>query len=89
VAIQSLTVRFAIDRAGLVGADGAPMPESFDNAILGCLRPHMAPFDDATSGRDWRENDPAWVGRRADEASAVDRRSAPAAWMPTSCDDWF
>ena len=26
VAIQSLPVRFAIDRAGLVGADGAPMP---------------------------------------------------------------
>jgi hypothetical protein len=26
VAIQNLPVRFAIDRAGLVGADGAPTP---------------------------------------------------------------
>src|ERR1700731_2504516 len=32
VAIQSLPVRFAIDRAGLVGADGATHAGSFDNA---------------------------------------------------------
>src|SRR5467141_180361 len=37
VAIQSLPVRFAIDRAGLVGADGATHAGSFDNASLGCL----------------------------------------------------
>src|SRR6202795_3797794 len=37
VAIQSLAVRFAIDRAGLVGADGATHAGSFDNAYLGCL----------------------------------------------------
>jgi 1-deoxy-D-xylulose-5-phosphate synthase len=37
VAIQSLPVRFAIDRAGLVGADGATHAGSFDNAYLGCL----------------------------------------------------
>jgi 1-deoxy-D-xylulose-5-phosphate synthase len=30
-------VRFAIDRAGLVGADGATHAGSFDNAYLGCL----------------------------------------------------
>jgi 1-deoxy-D-xylulose-5-phosphate synthase len=37
VAIQSLPVRFAIDRAGLVGSDGATHAGSFDNAYLGCL----------------------------------------------------
>src|SRR3982075_2586596 len=37
VAIQSLPVRFAIDRAGLVGADGATHAGSVDNAYLGCL----------------------------------------------------
>jgi 1-deoxy-D-xylulose-5-phosphate synthase len=37
VAIQSLPVRFAIDRAGLVGADGATHHGAFDVAYLGCL----------------------------------------------------
>jgi len=37
VAIQRLPVRFAIDRAGLVGADGATHAGSFDVAYLGCL----------------------------------------------------
>jgi 1-deoxy-D-xylulose-5-phosphate synthase len=37
VALQSLPVRFAIDRAGLVGADGATHAGSFDIAYLGCL----------------------------------------------------
>jgi 1-deoxy-D-xylulose-5-phosphate synthase len=37
VAIQRLPVRFAIDRAGLVGADGATHAGSFDMAYLGCL----------------------------------------------------
>src|SRR5918912_614074 len=37
VAIQSLPVRFALDRAGLVGADGATHAGSFDIAYLGCL----------------------------------------------------
>jgi 1-deoxy-D-xylulose-5-phosphate synthase len=37
VAIQSLPVRFAIDRAGLVGADGPTHAGSFDIAFLGCL----------------------------------------------------
>ena len=37
VAIQSLPVRFAIDRAGLVGADGPTHAGSFDVAYLGCL----------------------------------------------------
>ena len=40
VAIQNLPVRFAIDRAGLVGADGATHAGSFDVAYLACL-PNM------------------------------------------------
>ena len=37
VAIQGLPVRFAIDRAGLVGADGATHAGSFDLVYLSCL----------------------------------------------------
>ena len=37
VALQRLPVRFAIDRAGLVGADGATHAGSFDVAYLGCV----------------------------------------------------
>ncbi|HEY9345820.1 MAG TPA: 1-deoxy-D-xylulose-5-phosphate synthase, partial [Inquilinus sp.] len=37
VAIQHLPVRFAIDRAGLVGADGATHAGAFDIPYLGCL----------------------------------------------------
>ncbi|MGA2637272.1 1-deoxy-D-xylulose-5-phosphate synthase [Methylocella sp.] len=40
VAIQNLPVRFAIDRAGLVGADGATHAGSFDVCFLGIL-PNM------------------------------------------------
>ena len=40
VAIQNLPVRFAIDRAGLVGADGATHAGSFDVSFLGIL-PNM------------------------------------------------
>ena len=37
VAVQRLPVRFAIDRAGLVGADGPTHAGSFDIAFLACL----------------------------------------------------
>jgi len=37
VAIQKLPVRFAMDRAGLVGADGPTHAGAFDVAYLGCL----------------------------------------------------
>ncbi len=37
VALQNLPVRFAMDRAGLVGADGQTHAGSFDIAYLGCL----------------------------------------------------
>ncbi|MBM3488450.1 MAG: 1-deoxy-D-xylulose-5-phosphate synthase [Alphaproteobacteria bacterium] len=49
VAIQSLPVRFAMDRAGLVGADGQTHAGSFDIAYLGCLPGFvlMAPSDEA------------------------------------------
>ncbi|MBL4619313.1 MAG: 1-deoxy-D-xylulose-5-phosphate synthase [Marinicaulis sp.] len=40
VAIQNLPVRFPMDRAGLVGSDGATHAGSFDVAYLGCL-PNM------------------------------------------------
>jgi 1-deoxy-D-xylulose-5-phosphate synthase len=40
VAIQNLPVRFALDRAGLVGADGPTHAGSFDVAYLGCV-PNM------------------------------------------------
>ena len=49
VAIQSLPVRFAIDRAGFVGADGSTHAGSFDTTYLATL-PNMvvmAPSDEA------------------------------------------
>jgi 1-deoxy-D-xylulose-5-phosphate synthase len=49
VAIQSLPVRFALDRAGLVGADGPTHAGSFDIGYLGALPGMvlMAPSDEA------------------------------------------
>lgn len=49
VAIQNLPVRFALDRAGLVGADGPTHAGSFDLAYLCCLPNFvvMAPGDEA------------------------------------------
>jgi 1-deoxy-D-xylulose-5-phosphate synthase len=49
VALQNLPVRFAMDRAGLVGADGATHCGSFDVTYMGCL-PNMvlmAPSNEA------------------------------------------
>ncbi len=48
VVLQKLPVRFGIDRAGLVGADGATHAGSFDLAYLGCLPGIvlMAPSDE-------------------------------------------
>ncbi|OAI29967.1 1-deoxy-D-xylulose-5-phosphate synthase [Methylosinus sp. R-45379] len=49
VAIQHLPVRFAIDRAGLVGADGPTHAGAFDIAYLACLPGMviMSPSDEA------------------------------------------
>jgi 1-deoxy-D-xylulose-5-phosphate synthase len=53
VAIQSLPVRFAIDRAGLVGPDGPTHAGSFDIAYLACLPGFvvMAAADEAELAR--------------------------------------
>jgi len=48
VSVQNLDVTFAIDRAGLVGADGATHAGAFDYSFMRCL-PHMvvmAPADE-------------------------------------------
>ncbi len=53
VALQNLPVRFALDRAGYVGADGPTHAGSFDLAYLGCL-PNMvvmAPADEGELSR--------------------------------------
>ncbi len=49
VAIQTLPVRFAIDRAGYVGADGSTHCGAFDLSYLGCIpgMTIMAPADEA------------------------------------------
>ncbi len=49
VAVQKLPVRFAIDRAGFVGADGPTHAGSFDVTYLACLPNFvvMAPSDEA------------------------------------------
>ena len=49
VALQKLPVRFAIDRAGLVGADGATHVGAYDLAFMGILPSMvmMAPADEA------------------------------------------
>jgi 1-deoxy-D-xylulose-5-phosphate synthase len=48
IAIQRLPVRFAIDRAGMVGADGVTHQGSYDITYLGCLPGFvlMAPSDE-------------------------------------------
>jgi 1-deoxy-D-xylulose-5-phosphate synthase len=53
VAIQNLPVRFAIDRAGLVGADGPTHAGAFDVAYLSCLPNFvvMAAADEAELAR--------------------------------------
>jgi 1-deoxy-D-xylulose-5-phosphate synthase len=53
VAIQRLPVRFALDRAGLVGADGPTHAGAYDLAYLGCLPDFviMAPADEAELAR--------------------------------------
>lgn len=48
VAIQDLDVLYAVDRAGLVGADGATHDGSFDLAFMRCIPNHviMTPSDE-------------------------------------------
>ncbi len=87
IAIQRLPVRFALDRAGLVGADGPTHAGAFDVAYLGCLPGFvlMAAADEAelvhmvaTAGRDRRSPERAALSarRRARRADAGGRRAA-------------
>ena len=64
VAIQQLPVRFAIDRAGLVGADGATHAGSFDIGFMGAL-PGMVMMAAA---------DEAELARMVATAAAIDDR---------------
>ena len=45
VSIQNLDVLYAIDRAGLVGADGATHAGSFDLSFMRCLPKSAQPPD--------------------------------------------
>jgi 1-deoxy-D-xylulose-5-phosphate synthase len=67
VALQNLDVTFAIDRGGLVGADGATHQGAFDLSYLACI-PNMVvmtPADEAECRRmlttAWRHPGPATV----------------------------
>ena len=53
VAIQSLPVRFAIDRAGLVGADGPTHQGSFDISYLRCI-PNMVVMTPSDENTTWK-----------------------------------
>ena len=70
VALQKLPVRFAIDRAGLVGADGPTHAGSFDIAYLACL-----PGLRRHGGRPTRPNSSQMVATAAPSTIAL-RRSA-------------
>ena len=91
VAIQRLPVRFAIDRAGLVGADGPTHAGSFDLAYLGCLPGfvlmaaadeaelvHMVATAAAIDDRPSRVPLSARRGHRRGDAGATARRSRSA-----------
>ena len=69
VAIQSLPVRFAIDRAGFVGADGPTHAGSFDTTYLACLPGFvvMAAADEAE------------LVHMVATAAAIDDRPSPSA----------
>ena len=78
VAIQSLPVRFAMDRAGLVGADGATHAGSFDIGYMGAL-PGMVLMAAARQGLGiallstfLAEEDPALVRLLPDQHDPID-----------------
>jgi 1-deoxy-D-xylulose-5-phosphate synthase len=83
VAIQNLPVRFAIDRAGLVGADGSTHAGSFDITYLATL-PNMvvmAAADEAELVH--MTYTAAAMTMRADRASAIRAATAPASKCPS------
>ena len=77
VAVQGLPVRFAIDRAGLVGADGPTHAGAFDVTYLSCLPGFvvMAATTRQSSCTWWRPPPPSTIGRRL---SAIRAAKAPA-----------
>jgi hypothetical protein len=82
VALQNLPVRFAIDRAGLVGADGPTHAGSFDIAYLSCL-PNMVIMAAADEARDEAgadgEGGGTWkASKEAGAVPAADAATAPA-----------
>ena len=88
VAIQNLPVRFAIDRAGLVGADGATHAGSFDVTYLATLPNFvvMAPADEAelvhmthTDGAARQRPDRGALSARQRHRRGAARRS-PSGW---------
>ena len=98
VAIQNLPVTFAIDRAGLVGGDGATHQGSYDLSFLRCI-PNlivMAPADENECRQMLytavQSNQPAAVryprgqgpgtAIRIDHASAADRQGSSASRRP-------
>ena len=87
VAIQKLPVRFAIDRAGLVGADGPTHAGSFDVAYLGCLPGFiiMAAADEAElvpHGGDRGGNRRRPFAPSAIRAAKASASSCPSAGVP-------
>src|SRR5512145_2235384 len=91
VALQSLPVTFAIDRAGLVGGDGATHQGSYDLAYLRCI-PNlvvMAPADDvhgdaagAAGGGTLSARPGSRCRRRGGHARSAGRQSASAPRRP-------
>ena len=88
VAIQSLPVRFAIDRAGQVGADGATHAGSFDLTYL-CTLPNfvvMAPSDEnelvnAIATSTMIDNKPSAFRYPRGEGTGVTIEKYPTPWV--------
>ena len=78
VAIQNLPVVFALDRAGLVGADGATHAGAYDIAYLRCI-PNMS-----VHGAGRRERVPADALHRVPAATTRPRCAIRAAPAPAS-----
>ena len=76
MAIQRLPVRFAMDRAGLVGADGATHAGSFDIAYLGCL-PGLRPDGGGRRGGAGAHGSDRRRHRRPPERAPLSARRRP------------
>jgi 1-deoxy-D-xylulose-5-phosphate synthase len=87
VALQNLDVLFAIDRAGLVGPDGATHAGSFDLSYLRCI-PNMvvmAPSDENECRQDAEHRVPATQGPAAvryPRGGGIGAASLKPAWTP-------